>query len=260
MNRRIFLALLATYSLLGGTAHAEPPAKARELLNKAIAAHGGTQAMEKLLIASWKGRGLLYKEGKEDRPFPFYGDWSASLPSKYRYTHAFKAGGGQVPITTAIDGDKGWRSLRSNRGAEDLTAAGLKEEREEAHALYVSRLTPLFSADYQLTTLPVTKRDGRSIIGLKVDRPTYATIYLFFDQQKSLLTFLDRKVKEADGKEVLLESSFLNFRQMGGATLPQSITIHKGKKLVMELEIESVTPQTELSNKLFEKPPDPKDD
>lgn len=239
---------------------AEPPAKAKELLNKAITAHGGAEALQKLYTATWKGRGLLYKDGKEDKPLPFFGEWSAALPERYRYTYGFRAGGGSFPITTGILGEKGWRSMRPNSAADDLPAKHLKAEQEEAHAVYVTRLVPLFSNDYQLTVMPVAQRDNRFILGLKVDRKGYHTIYLFFDRQKSLLTWMDRKVAEPEtDKEVLQETGYLNFKQMGGATLPQSITIRKGKKLAMELEIESVTPRTEIAEKEFQKPPDPKE-
>lgn len=254
-----FCLLLALY--LPASAAAEPPAKVKELLNKAISAHGGHDVMGKLCTASWKGRGLLYRDGNEDKPLPFFGDWTAVLPDKYKYTYGFRAGGGSFPITTAIMGDKGWRSLRSNRGAEDMPDKQFKEEREEAHALYVTRLTPLLGNDYQLTALPVIQRDNRFILGLKVDRKGYRPITLFFDRQRGYLTYMDRKVIDTEsGKEVTQETSYLNFKQLGKATLPQSITIKKGKKLSMELEIDSVTPRAEINDKEFIKPPDPKDD
>lgn len=260
MSQRL-LACVAVWLGTAFLARAEPPAKAKELLNKAITAHGGTEVMEKLCTASWKGRGLIYRDGKEDKPLPFFGEWTAALPDKYRYTYGFKAGGGTFPVTTGIMGDKGWRTLRSNRGAEDLPETHFKEDREEAHALYVTRLTPLLGTEYQLTTLPVIQRDNRFILGLKVDRKGYRPITLFFDRQKGYLTYMDRKVIEVEtGKEVTQETSYLNFKQMGKATLAQSITVRQGKKLAMELELDSVTPRSEIPDKEFQKPPDPKDD
>lgn len=263
MHRPIITGLLLLIVLLlpdSFVASMEPPAKARELLNKAIRAHGGTEVLEKLCTATWKGRGLLYREGKEDQPLPFFGEWSAVLPDKYRYTYAFKAGGGRFPVTTGLMSDKGWMQMRPNSAADDLPEKNLKAIQEDAHAWYVMRLVPLLTGDYQLTTLPKTQRDNRSIIGLKADRKGYRSIYLFFDLQKNYLTYMDRKVLDSEsGKEVMQETSYLNFKQMGEATLPQSITIHKGKKLTMELEIDSVTPQKEFSEKVFQKPPDPKD-
>jgi len=113
---------------------------------------------------------------------------------------------------------------------------------------------------YQLTTLPVAKRDERFILGLKADRPGYRSVYLFFDRQLGFLTFMDRKVFDAEkNEEMLLETSFLNFKSFGKATLPQSITIRKGKKLVMELELDKYEPKTEFAKKFFEKPPEPEE-
>ncbi|MFT3878094.1 MAG: hypothetical protein QM703_00360 [Gemmatales bacterium] len=241
--------------------NAQPTGKTKELLNKAIQAHGGTEALEKLSTATWKGRGLLYRDGKEDKPLPFYGDWSAELPGNYRYTHAFKGIGGRLPVTTGLMGDKAWRTMRPDRGADDLTEQQVKNEKDEAHAWHVSHLVPLLSNEYQLMPLPATQRDGRNIVGLKVDRKGYRSIYLFFDKQTNLLIYMDRKVFDPDKKqEVMQETSYLNFIQMGGATLPQSIARRQSKKLVMELDIDTVTPVASLPSKLFEKPPDPKDE
>lgn len=255
--------LILTLVLLwpGWLLQAQLNSKAKELLTKAIQAHGGMEALQKLSSANWKGRGLLYREGKEDKPLPFFGDWSAELPDKYRYTYAFKGiGGGRLPVTTGFSGDKAWRTMRPDRGADDLTEQQMKVEKEEAHAWQVSRLVPLMNTDYQLMSLPATQRDGRNIVGLKVDRKSYRSIYLFFDRQTHLLIYLDRKVFDPEKKqEVMLETSYLNFKPLGEAMLPQTIAMRQGKKLVLELDIDTVTPTATFPAQFFEKPPDPKE-
>ncbi len=262
LSRACFVILIGLM-LTTTSLHAQATGKTKELINKAIQAHGGVEALDKLSTATWKGRGLLYRDrdGREDKPLPFYGDWSAALPGNYRYTYAFKGVGGRLPLTTGLLGEKAWRTLRPDRGADDLPEEQMKTVKDEAHAWYVSRLVPLLGGDYQLMTLPATQRDNHFILGLKVDRKGYRTIYLFFDRQSNLLTYMDRKVFDPEKKqEALQETSYANFKQMGGATLPQSIVTRQGKKLVLELDIDTVTPMDSLPNKLFEKPPDPKDE
>ncbi len=236
------------------------PPKAKELLEKAIRAHGGFEQLDVLTTASWRGRGLLYRDGKEDKPAPFFGEWYGVLPGQYRYTYSFKGAGGTLPVTTGLNEGKSWRTLVTGRGADDLVEKLAKEVAEEAHAHYVSRLTPLLSGQYQLTILPVAKRDERFILGLKADRPGFRSIYLFFDRQLGYLTFMDRKVYDAEKNEdVLQETSFLNFKAFGKATLPQSITVRKGKKLMMEVEMDKYEPKTEFAKKFFEKPVEPEE-
>lgn len=231
------------------------PPKAKELLEKAIRAHGGFEQLDALTTASWRGRGLLYRDGREDKPAPFFGEWHGVLPGQYRYTYSFKGAGGNLPVTTGLHEGKGWRSLITGRGADDLVEKLANEVAEEAHAHYVSRLTPLLSGQYQLTVLPVAKRDERFILGLKADRLGFRSILLFFDRQLGYLTFMDRKVYDAEKNEdVLQETSFLNFKAFGKATLPQSITVRKGKKLLMEVEMDKYEPKTEFAKKFFEKP------
>ncbi|MBL8824953.1 MAG: hypothetical protein JNJ77_20365 [Planctomycetia bacterium] len=260
---KLFLVIAVQLLLLTMPAclNAQSSAKARELVEKAIQAHGGRAALEKLLTASWKGRGLLYRDGNEEKPLPFYGDWHAEKFDKYRYSYAFKGAGGNLPVTSGFLDGKGWRTMRVNRGADDLPERLAQAMKEEAHAWYVSRLVPLLQSDYQLTTLPVTQRDNRQILGLKVDRKQFKSMYLFFDKQKGYLTYIDRKVADMENQqEALVETSYLNFRKMGEATLAQSITMRQGKKMLLEIEMEKVEPKTFFPPKFFEKPPEPKDD
>jgi hypothetical protein len=259
----MFQISLSLAVVLSGTflVQAQSTNKARQLVEKAIQAHGGLAALTKLETASWNGRGLLYREGKEDKPLPFYGDWHAEKFEKYRYTYAFKGAGGNLPVTHGLLQGKGWQTMRLNRGAEDLPERLSQAMKEEAHAWYVSRLAPLLQSDYQLTLLPATQRDNRQILGIKVDRKPFKTIYLFFDKQKGYLTYLDRKVADMDNQqEALMETSYLNFRKMGEAILPQSITLRQGKKLLMEIELEKVEPKSGFPARFFEKPPEPRDD
>ncbi|HMP16822.1 MAG TPA: hypothetical protein PKD72_07360 [Gemmatales bacterium] len=239
-------------------ARTEVPRKARELLAKAIQAHGGAEGLSALCISSWKGRGLLYREGREDKPIPFYGEWHGNLPEQYRYTYSLKgAGGSSLPVTTGLLEGKAWRTLVTNRGADDLDDKLAKEVAEEAHAHYVSRLVPLLRGDYLLTVLPITKRDDRLIIGLKVDKPGYRSIYLFFDRQLGYLTYLDRKVYDQElNAEINQETSFLNFKSFGKLTLARSITVRRGKKLHLEVELDSYEAKSSLERKFFEKPAD----
>src|SRR6187401_3017135 len=102
--------------------------KVRDLLTKAFKAHGGEEAMRKLLTAEWSGRGLAYRKEDENHGIPFYGDWQAALPNRYRYVFKFRGLGANLPVTTALDGDKAWRSYGDARGGEDLVEKRLKEE------------------------------------------------------------------------------------------------------------------------------------
>jgi hypothetical protein len=262
-NRRVLFALcLLTCSIIPIQAQPYPiPKKARELVEKAINAHGGQAAMEKLLVATWRGRGLMYREDREpDRPVPFFAEWHAKLPDSYKYTYSLKGIGGNLPISTAYSEGKAWRTLITGRGSDDLPEKFAKEEAEEAHALYLTRLTPLLSGDYQLTVMPVAQRDNRFVIGLRVEAKGKRSCLLFFDRTTGYLTFVDRKVFDTQKKEdVTQETSYLNFKPMGGATMAQSITIKRGKKLYMELELDRIDPKTDIPKSVFEKPPEPKE-
>jgi len=233
----------------------DPPAKAKELLEKALRAHGGETAMVKLLTAEWSGRGLAYRNGDEEHAIPFYADWQAALPSRCRYVFKFRGLGANLPVITALDGDKAWRSYGDTRGGEDLVEKRLKEEQEDAYALYVARLVPLLSGDFKLTPLPIGGREGRYVLGLKVEQAGHRPNYLYFDKRTGYLSHQERTVYDVEQhKELLQTTTYQNFKPLGGAILPQSHTIKRGGKLFMELEISKVEPKQALDEKLFIKP------
>ncbi len=247
--------------LIGGerTGAQEHPPQVRAILDKALQAQGGQPALQKLAIATWQGRGILYRKEEQEKGTPFFGEWCAELPVKFRALYKFRGINGFLPVTTVLNGDKGWRSFTDGRGSQDFDEKRFKEEREEAHAVFISRLAPLLDGGYQLTAQPIGKRDGRYIVGLKVEKPGYRTNRLYFDRQLGLLTYMDRMVFDTElSKDVLQETSFQHFQPMGGATLPQSITIKRDGKLFMEMEITKVEAKPSLDDQLFTRPPDPK--
>jgi hypothetical protein len=253
-----FILFLSFLSLTAAVPADEPSPQVRALLEKALKAHGGWDAMQKLCTATWHGRGLAYRKNSANAS-AFYGEWNAELPAKYRYKYDFKGLQGNLSIITTVNGDKAWRSFGDSRGSEDLTDKRLKEEQEELHSLYLSRLVPLLSGEYQISKMPIGKRDGRYILGLKVEKPGFRTNRLYFDRQLGLLTYMERSVLDFEvNKEVIQETRFEAFQPMGGARLPQTITVKRDGKLFLELEMSKVELKSGFDDKLFTKPPEPK--
>jgi hypothetical protein len=214
--------------------------------------------MQKLMTASWKGRGIAYRKENANGT-AFYGEWTSELPDKLRYKYDFKGVQGNLPVITAINGQKAWRSFGDGRGSEDLEDKRLKDEQEEVFSLYISRLVPLLQGECQLTSMPLGKRDNRYVLGLKVDKQDRRTNRLYFDRKLGLLSYMERSVFDVEQKkDVIQETRFEHFQAMGGALLPQSITIKRDGKLFLELEINKVEPLAAVDDKLFLKPPEPK--
>jgi hypothetical protein len=250
----LLVALLVAWPLLTLEAQ-DVPTAARTLVTKAIQAHGGDQPLRRLLTAEWAGRGLAYKKGNEEQGIAFYGEWQAALPNRLRYVYKFRGLGANLPVTTAFDSDKAWRAFSDSRGGEDLLEKRLEEEKEEAHALYLTRLVPLLGGDYKLTPTPLGSREGRYVLGVKVERPGFRDNTLYFDRKLGYLSHQERRIFDTEeGKEVLQVTTYHNFKPMGGATLPQSHTIKRAGKLHLELEINKVDPKQELDDRLFVKP------
>jgi hypothetical protein len=255
MRRSIFLAAIAFLPVATLVRADDPPQAAKTILAKAIQAHGGEQALTKLMTATWSGRGLSYKKDDDQHAIAFYGEWMAALPNRYRYVYKFRGLGANLPVTTGLDGDKAWRSFSDARGGEDLVDQRLKEEQEEAHAVYLTRLVPLLQGDYKITTTPIGMREGRYVLGLKVERQGYKPNTLYFDRKVGYLTHHERAVFDVElGKDVVQVTMYQTFKPLGGAIQPQSHTIKRGGKLFMELEIDKIEPKTELEDKLFVKP------
>src|SRR5436190_1878197 len=120
-------ALVAT----GAAGRANDQADARGVVDRAIQAAGGAEALARHNAATWKEKGTYYGMGSA---VPYTGSYAVQWPDRFR----MEVDG---VFTIVLDGDKGW--VRANDETKDMTPQQLREQQAEHYAGWVTTLLPL---------------------------------------------------------------------------------------------------------------------
>jgi hypothetical protein len=224
--------------VLGGAAAAAagPREDALAVVEQALKAHGGEEAMAKAQTAARTGAGVRVLAGKET---PFTEEAVYDLPERMRSAVAVDK---QVKVVVVVNADKGWTS--AGGPAAEMGDERLKEEQEELHVLWLATLAPLKKAAVELAPLPEGAVDGKPALGVKASVKGYGDVKLWFDKATKLLVKAERRTQEegqAADKEYLLGDP----KDFDGAKLPTRLTALVGGKKMMEY--------TSLSYKLLRK-------
>src|SRR5262249_42906960 len=137
----------------------------------------------------------------------------------------------KVRILQVVNGDKAWRS--DNGRTLEAKGDALTHLREGLYAMQVETLLPLLTdTSYQCSSLGESKVNGGAAVGVKVARAGRKDVRIYFDKENGLLVKSERQSPEFDGKEVLRESFFSDYKPVGRVKHLQKLVAHQdGKKL-----------------------------
>jgi hypothetical protein len=223
---------------------------ALEILNKAIKAHGGDDALAKAAQLNRKGAGTIVLF--MDQEMPFTDDLTFGLPGRFRMNVDITAGNKKMQITLVVNGDTAWQD---NGGkVEETSKERLAELQEEAYVQWVSLLAPLKkNTDFRLIPLPQTKINERTATGIKVERKPYPAIELYFDDETKLLVKLQRKTKQS-GVEFQKQVYFSEFKEVDGVRLPFHIVELLNDKKLSDVKVAGYKLLEKADERMFSKP------
>jgi hypothetical protein len=234
---------------------ADDAPKPREIVVKAIEAHGGAAAIKKLKASVIKTKGKYYGMGVG---VDFTGETSIQMPDRTRLQVAFEANGQNITFVQVLDGDKGWRSFNGKDGklAGDLTKEMIAEGQEQQYAQSVERLLPLTDKSYKLSSLGESKVGDRPVVGVRVEQEGHRPVSLFFDKERNLLLKSETRGKDPmnGDKEFTAEKVYDDYKKVDGLMVAQKVTIkHDGKDFV-DSEVTDVKLSEKLDDSVFAKP------
>src|SRR5206468_2395540 len=151
--------------------------EARALLDKAIKANGGEEALRKYKAGQFKGKGTLEIAGG----LAITQEATYLLPDKFKEVVDFEINGQKINVVSVFDGTK--FSLKINGQEMKIDDKILSELKELSHLIQVSRLVVLKDKAYELTPLGEAKVEGKAALGLRVVRQGYKDISLYFDKE-----------------------------------------------------------------------------
>jgi len=217
-------------------------AKMREIIARAIKAHGG-EILEKYKASVSKAKGrLLDLEYTTETAF----QW----PDRSRTIAESRLG----KFVQVLNGDRGWVKLG------DLSRECVKEEldemREQLNAAQIAHLAVLMDREYKLSPLGEEKIDDRPAIGVRVEHRGFRDIRLFFDKENSLLLKMETRIKDPlrGGEEVAAETLYSDYKDVDGVMTAHKVTIKYDGKTYIESEITEVKYSESLDDSVFAKP------
>lgn len=186
--------------------------EARVILDRAIKAHGGADALARALLCKRTDSGT---QTVVTREVPFVSQVTRSLPDRVRLQIELDK---KITTTLVLDGVKGWQT-EGDGPASNLGLARIKEMREEAYVWWLTTLTPLTKPGFTLSALPRSTVDGEAMVGIKVVRKGYADTKLYFRERSGLLAKIERRTSEG-GTIVDKEYLYSSYKEYSGLTVP----------------------------------------
>jgi hypothetical protein len=200
--------------------------KAVALVEEAIKAHGGMDALGKLAAIERNVKGTYLAEKRE---LNFTAESMFQLPSRLRTVLSLDAGEVKSAETIVVNGEQGWQV---NAGETNpLPDQRLQENREQLYAYGATTLLPLRDVSVVLVTAdgePVDGKPTAAVRAVKKDRPD---IRLYFDKASGLLVKIAYRGKLAGGIGDM-EIQLLDHKEVDGAKIPyRQVEFLNGAKL-----------------------------
>jgi hypothetical protein len=217
-------------------------AKVRDLIARAVKAHGGAENLAKWKASTLKIKGKLLQ-------LDYTAQTSVQLPDRFRNEAQSQLG----KLLQIVSGDHGW--IKVGDIARDCADEEVAETRELLHAVEVSHLTALSEKEYKLTLAGEVKIEGRPAVGVRVERAGFRDVTLFFDKENDLLVKAQTRLKKPQGGEdVEAETCYGDYRKVDGVMAAHKFTIKYDGKVFNDAEITEVKFADKLDDNLFEKP------
>jgi hypothetical protein len=223
----------------------------RELIERAIKAHGGMDRLAKARADWVRVKGTLMVGDKEA---PFRGETTVQLPGQFKSVLEVSFDDHKTTVVQTLNGETAWVTIDGQPQAK-IPAAALAEMKGVMHLDRVIRLVPLLTDKaYELIATGDFKVDGRAALGVKVVTKGHRDIVLYFDKESGLLVKTEHALDDSRNREVRQEEYFSDFKEVGGYTRPTRLTVYRDGKKTMAAELIEVKYYEKIEDKIFAKP------
>jgi hypothetical protein len=208
----------------------------KAVVERAIAAHGGAEKLDKFLAGRVQMKGAIAAQGGQ---VPFVSVVVYQLPDKVKNTTEFTLQGGSRPITQIMNGDK--VGVVINGITQQVLPAQADEMKQAAHARKLRQLTPLLKDDkYKLATAAEKQIGGKSAVGVKVTAVGAREVRLYFEKGTDLLLAQERHSFDATGKPVEQQEIYSDYREAEGIKYPAHTAVMQNGERYIVSEVTSI--------------------
>jgi hypothetical protein len=244
------LFVIAAAAIIAVPVFADDKIDVKAVVDKAIKAHGGKEALEKFKVTRIKGKGTISAMGN-DIEFTVKG--VTEFPDKMRSEIKLDVMGQSIEILRGYDGKTAWQSLMGN--TMELDGAQLDEMREEAHHNYLENIFPLATdKSLELSAIGEEKVDNKPAIGLKITKKDHKEIRVYFDKESGLLVKMAYKTMDMAGGETNAEAFYRDYKDVQGTKVAMKQEVKHGGEKFLEATLSDVKLEEKTDAKTFEKP------
>ncbi|MSQ97104.1 MAG: hypothetical protein EXR98_21475 [Gemmataceae bacterium] len=251
MLRLRIAAITSCVLVLGGLSVRAQDTDIRDVLRKAIVAHGGEKNLSKFKAVVSKFKGTMEVGGVKAG---VVGETSLQKPDKVKNVMTLDINGNAIDIVTVFNGKKLWVSAMGKTMEIDDEKI-LKAAREEMQAEGASSFADYLKEPFELNSLGDVKVKGKAAIGIRISKKGQKDVSMFFDKQTNLLVKTEmRTLDGATGKEVTQEKYILGYQERNGMKIPKRVEVQKDGKTFMDVEIIESQAFEKLDDSVFAKP------
>ena len=245
----VWLGMLVLLPGSAGGAWAQEAARA--LIERAIKAHGGAEALGRVRADKVKFKGTLVLQGHTT---PFVAETLVQLPSQYKNIIEIGSGGDKHTILHIVNGSKIYialdgRALKADPVQLAEIRSGLELERAK-------RLLPLLEdRSYQLAVVEDVEVNKRPAAGVRITGRGRKEMRLYFDKEYGLLVRAENRLDGGKGQPEIRQHFFFgDFKDIGGYKRPTKVRAYRDGKQVMEAELLEAKTLDKVEESEFAKP------
>ena len=215
------------------TARPESSLTPRQVIERAIVAHGGYEALAKSRAERISLRGTMFV-GKT--AVPFTNHQTLQLPGQYKSVVVIQQGERSHGIVHLLNGDEAMVVIDGQ--AQTVNSLHLSQLRQTLQLEQAMRLVPLLS-DPGFTLLPGQDYgyNGGVVTSVRIQGKSQRELVLYFDQKTGLLVKSEHRIDGPGGKDILQEAFYGDYREVGGHRRAGKVTIQRDGQKVMEVEL-----------------------
>jgi hypothetical protein len=235
---------------LAGPVRAADANDAKAIVDKAIKALGGEEKLSKVKVATWKSKGTITIMGNES---PITTQTTLQGLDHIRQEFELEFNGNQVKGMTVLAGDKGWRKFGDNLMEMDNDAVA-NEKRTVYLTVIPLKVLPLRSKGFKVEVIGDENIGGKPAAGVKATAPDGKDFRLYFDKQSGLPVRIVAKVADFMGNELTQETTFSDYKQIGGIKKATKMQSKRDGEKFLELQMTDFKVLDQVDPKTFAEP------
>jgi hypothetical protein len=226
--------LIGVVIVLGVTTAAPAQETPRQLVERAIVAHGGREKLEKVRADRVWLRGTLHVGPSS---VPFTSVVTVQSPGQFKSVVQVQEGTRTRTVVHLLDGDRA--AILIDGQPQTVSGSHLAQLRQTLELDQAMRLVPLVSDPaFTLHPLGEFQYNGRVVVGVRIVGRGQRDLRLYFDRETARLVKTEHLIDgPPGGKDVRQEAFYADYREVGGYLRPGKVTVQRDGRKVMEAEL-----------------------